>query len=123
TGDRVTTLEGSLSGTLAFVLSALESGAAFSEAVHEAIRLGMTEPDPRDDLSGIDVARKALILARLLGHRREMADVEVEGLVSGARRGSVASWLAALPASDVQWRSRVERARDAGGVLRFVASV
>lgn len=123
TGDRVTTLEGSLSGTLAFVLSTLESGATFSDAVHEAIRLGMTEPDPRDDLSGIDVARKALILARLLGHRREMADVEVEGLVSGARRGSVASWLAALPASDVQWRSRVERARDAGGVLRFVASV
>src|SRR5690606_5798777 len=64
TGDRITTLEGSLSGTLAFVLSAIETGMPFSEAIAEAVRLGMTEPDPRDDLDGMDVARKTLILAR-----------------------------------------------------------
>lgn len=122
TGDRITSLEGSLSGTLGFVLSAIESGVDFSEAIHEAMRLGMTEPDPRDDLSGADVARKTLILARMLGHRRELDDIEVEGLVT-TRRGGTASWLAALPKGDTAWRSRVERARDAGGVLRFVSSV
>src|SRR5690606_25628735 len=81
TGDRVTRLEGALSGTLGMVLTALDDGVPFSEAVREAMRLGMTEPDPRDDLAGTDVGRKALILSRLLGHRREMRDVPVEGLV------------------------------------------
>lgn len=122
TGDRITSLEGSLSGTLGFVLSAIESGVPFSEAIHEAMRQGMTEPDPRDDLSGADVGRKTLILARMLGHRRELEDIEIEGLVS-TRRGSTASWLANLPKGDTAWRSRVERAREAGGVLRFVSSV
>ncbi len=123
TGDRITELEGSLSGTLALVLSAIETGMPFSEAVQQAVTNGMTEPDPREDLSGMDVARKTLILARMLGHRREMSDVELEGLVSGTRSGSLATWLANLPRGDVAWRRRVERASDAGGVLRFVASI
>lgn len=123
TGDRITELEGSLSGTLGFVLAAIETGVPFSQAIKQAVELGMTEPDPREDLSGMDVARKTLILARMLGHRRELADVEVEALVTGAQRGSAANWLAALPKGDIAWQSRVERARDAGGVLRFVASI
>lgn len=123
TGDRVTRLEGVLSGTLGTVLSALDAGTPFSEAVREAHRAGMTEPDPRDDLSGVDVARKALILTRLLGHRREFAEVEVGSLLRSRVRGTVASWLRGLPREDAWWQSRADRAREAGGVLRYVATV
>jgi aspartokinase/homoserine dehydrogenase 1 len=123
TGDRITRLEGALSGTIAHVLSALDEGIPFSEAVVEAKRAGMTEPDPRDDLAGVDVARKALILARLLGQRRDLADVQTGSLLRGPRRGTVQQWLRELPRHDGWWRDRVARARDAGGVLRFVATV
>src|SRR5438067_10521858 len=59
-GDRVEKIIGCFSGTLGFLMTALEDGRKFSEAVHEAWKRGYTEPDPRDDLSGTDVARKAL---------------------------------------------------------------
>jgi aspartokinase/homoserine dehydrogenase 1 len=123
TGDRIVRLEGALSGTLGHVLTALEDGVPFSAAVDAARRAGMTEPDPRDDLSGMDVARKALILARLLGQRRELADVQMSSLLRGPRQGSVQRWVRELPRQDAWWRDRVARARDAGGVLRFVATI
>jgi aspartokinase/homoserine dehydrogenase 1 len=123
TGDRVLRLEGVLSGTLAAVLSALDDDVPFSEALHAARRAGMTEPDPRDDLEGVDVARKALILARLLGQRREMSEVQRGSLLRGVRQGSVQRWLRELPRQDRWWQDRATRARDAGGVLRFVATV
>ena len=69
TGDRVLRIDGSVSGTLMYVVSAVSAGRPFSQAVREAVELGYAEPDPRDDLSGRDAARKALILARLLGYR------------------------------------------------------
>ena len=69
TGDRVLRIDGSVSGTLMYVVSAVSAGKPFSEAVREAVERGYAEPDPRDDLSGRDAARKALILARLLGYR------------------------------------------------------
>src|SRR5690606_33497463 len=103
TGDRVRRLEGALSGTVGTVLSALDRGVPFSAAVREAREAGMTEPDPRDDLSGVDVARKALILDRLLGHRRNLEDVRVETLVRGAVRGDPADWLKGLDRDDAWW--------------------
>ena len=69
TGDRVLRIDGSVSGTLMYVVSAVSEGRPFSQAVREAVELGYAEPDPRDDLSGRDAARKALILARLMGYR------------------------------------------------------
>ncbi len=123
TGDKVRRLEGVLSGTLASVLSALDGEASFAETVRRARRSGMTEPDPRDDLSGMDVARKALILDRLLGHHRELADVAVESLVARDARGSTEEWLARLDRDDAAWHARAGAARRAGKVLRYVASI
>jgi aspartokinase/homoserine dehydrogenase 1 len=123
TGDRISRLEGCLSGTLGVVLTALQEGTPFSRAVLEARQQGMTEPDPREDLGGIDVARKALILARMLGQRRELEEIDRESLVRRGRRGAVEAWLGALPRDDAWWARRAEQARAEGGVLRYVARV
>ena len=87
-GDRVDRIEGLLSGTLGYVLSEVSAGVPFSRAVRSAMAKGYTEPDPRDDLSGMDVARKALILARLLGYQGELQP-ELGG-IAGAEVGPVA---------------------------------
>jgi homoserine dehydrogenase len=79
-GDEVLRIEGSLSGTLGFIASQLEAGVSFGDAVRDAKQRGYTEPDPRQDLGGLDAARKALIMARMLGYRLEMRDVQVQSL-------------------------------------------
>ncbi|MCX6017204.1 MAG: homoserine dehydrogenase [Chloroflexi bacterium] len=79
-GDTVHRIEGTLSGTLGYVASQLEAGVKFGDAVRDAKMRGYTEPDPRQDLGGLDVGRKALILARMLGYRLDMQDVKVESL-------------------------------------------
>ena len=117
-GDRVLRIEGCVSGTLGFVLSAVEAGTPFSEAVKEAKRLGYTEPDPREDLSGMDVMRKGLILGRLLGYEGQVP--ASESLVPAAlRKVSVEQYLAKLPAYDAEWRKRVETEKARGRVLRY----
>ncbi len=123
TGDTIRRLEGALSGTLGAVLGALDEDVPFSHAVQRAIEAGMTEPDPRDDLSGMDVARKALILDRLLGHRREMRDVKVGSLVRQRSRASATAWLTGLARDDAWWRGKAAAARGEGKVLRYVASI
>src|SRR5919197_898911 len=86
-GDRVYRIEGCPSGTLGYLFGELGRGRRFSAALRGAIAKGYPEPDPRDDLSGMDVARKALILGRLLGFPGELEDVAVESLVpAGAER-------------------------------------
>lgn len=123
-GDRVLSIEGCLSGTLGFLFAELEAGRSFSVALRAAMDAGLTEPDPRDDLSGADVGRKALILARLLGFRGEPSDVVVESLVPPAlRRVSVDVLVTRLGELDAPWQRRVEAARVRGGVLRYVARV
>ena len=77
-GDRVLRIEGCPSGTLGYLFGELGRGRAFSDALRDAMRRGYTEPDPRDDLSGQDVARKVVILARLIGWKGAFEDVTVE---------------------------------------------
>lgn len=122
TGDRVRGIDAVLSGTLAFVFSQMEAGAAFSEAVREAKALGFTEPDPREDLGGLDVARKLLILARDLGERAELADVRVESLIPAALEDAptAEAFLGGLGAADASWRARLAEADASGKRLRYV---
>jgi aspartokinase/homoserine dehydrogenase 1 len=123
-GDRVERIEGLLSGTLGFVLSEVGDGTPFSKAVRRAMALGYTEPDPREDLSGMDVGRKALILARLLGYPGELSRTAVESLVpKWARSIPLAEFLERLAELDAGWRRRVDTAARDGMVLRYVATV
>ncbi|HEX9705209.1 MAG TPA: aspartate kinase [Gemmatimonadales bacterium] len=123
-GDRVYKIESCPSGTMGHLFGELGRGRLFSEALRGAIEMGYPEPDPRDDLSGMDVARKALILGRLLGFRGELRDIEVESLVPReARRISLKSFLGRLEQWDGAWQRRVDSARARGGVLRYRAIV
>jgi homoserine dehydrogenase len=123
-GDDVSQIVAALSGTLGFLMSELQAGRPFSAAVRQAHALGYTEPDPRDDLSGADVARKALILARMLGWELEMADVRVEPLYSQSlAEGSVEEFLAGLEALDQAFAATVQEARERSEALRYVATL
>ena len=123
-GDRVLKIEGCLSGTLGFLLTEVERGKSFSQAVRRAMELGYTEPDPRDDLSGTDVGRKGLILGRLLGFAGEPEDVRVESLVPEALRAlGRDAFVARLGDMDAEWAQRAAAAKAKGATLRYVASV
>jgi len=124
TGDRLVAAEGCLSGTLGFLMTRLEEGARFSEAVGEAARLGYTEPDPVADLTGHDVARKAVILGRLSGLAPSVSDVRPEGLVDPALAGlPLPALLEKLATYDRPLAERVAHARVSGSALRYVARV
>jgi len=119
-GDRVSRIEACPSGTLGYLFGELGRGRRFSEALRGAIANGYTEPDPRDDLSGTDVARKALILGRLLGFAGELDDIDVESLVPTEARGiPLKQFLKRLDEWDDAWQARVDAARARGGVLRY----
>lgn len=123
-GDRVETIVGAFSGTLGFIMTALEDGQRFSDAVREAWKRGYTEPDPRDDLSGTDVARKALILARTLGRRLELSDIALEPLFGASvDDNDPARFVDKLTALDAEFADRVARAKREGKVLRYVAKI
>ncbi|HEV7768309.1 MAG TPA: bifunctional aspartate kinase/homoserine dehydrogenase I [Thermoanaerobaculia bacterium] len=123
-GDRVETILGAFSGTLGFIMTALEQGKKFSDAVREAWKLGYTEPDPRDDLSGTDVARKALILARTLGRRLELSDIALESLYTHeVDSADPAKFVDNLSALDASFAEKVARAKRDGKVLRYVAKI
>jgi homoserine dehydrogenase len=122
TGDELIAVEGMLSGTLAWLFNRYDGSHPFSELVREAHTRGYTEPDPRDDLSGIDVARKLVILAREAGRPLSLEDVTVESLVPAELAGlAPEDVLAALPAMDGPMAARLAQARAEGAVLRHVA--
>jgi aspartokinase/homoserine dehydrogenase 1 len=122
TGDRIREIEGILSGTLAYLFNVFDGKVPFSEVVKDAKARGLTEPDPRDDLSGMDVARKLVILGREMGLALELDDVEVESLVPAALRDcSIDAFLERLPAGDAAMNARLAGARQDGQVLRYVA--
>eukprot|EP00457_Paulinella_chromatophora_P007241 gb/GEZN01007262.1/.p1 GENE.gb/GEZN01007262.1/~~gb/GEZN01007262.1/.p1 ORF type:complete len:407 (+),score=57.56 gb/GEZN01007262.1/:219-1439(+) len=122
--DTVHKVEGVFSGTLGFLTSGLEQGKLYSALVNEAAKLGYTEPDPRDDLGGTDVARKALILARSLGWRLEMSDVKVEPIFPKDFAAlTVPEFLRRLPELDSDYAERAAQAKQKQQVLRYVGTV
>ncbi|EFJ40145.1 hypothetical protein VOLCADRAFT_31472, partial [Volvox carteri f. nagariensis] len=126
TGDRVIRIEGILSGTLSYIFNTYKPGMKFSDVVYDAKTRGYTEPDPRDDLSGLDVARKVVILARECGCEVELGDLEVESLVPEPLRGPtvrVEEYLKQLPLYDDAMASRSSEAAASGGVIRYVGCV
>lgn len=119
-GDRVISIEGCPSGTLGFLFGELGRGRTFADALGDAMRAGLTEPDPRVDLSGLDVARKALILARAIGYRGELDDIEIENLVPAHLRGVTRNEFVERAAElNEAWQTRVRQAREHEAVLRY----
>ncbi|MGL4861090.1 MAG: bifunctional aspartate kinase/homoserine dehydrogenase I [Enterobacteriaceae bacterium] len=124
-GDELERFSGILSGSLSYIFGLLEEGVSFSEATARAKEKGYTEPDPREDLSGMDVARKLLILARECGYPLELADIEVEsalppGCDSG---GSTAEFMQHLAQQDSYYADKVNAAKSQGKVLRYVGVI
>jgi aspartokinase/homoserine dehydrogenase 1 len=122
TGDRIRSLQGILSGTLAYLFNVYDGSVPFSEILIQAKDSGFTEPDPRDDLSGMDVARKLTILARELGQSIEIGDFPVQNLIAEDLRGlEVDKFLRELPKYDDEMLALYKEAKDEGKTLRYVA--
>ena len=107
-GDEILEIQASPSGTLGFIMSAVEGGRSFSEAVKEAVAFHYAEPDPRDDLSGLDVARKAIILARKMGRTIEPEEILYESLVpEGLEDVPLEEFIERLPEADEAFAERL----------------
>ena len=121
-GDTIVRIEGILSGTLSYLFNEFDGSTPFHLLVQKAHEQGYTEPDPRDDLSGQDVARKLLILARQRGLEIDLDDISVENLVPPAlRRGAFKkSFFDAFARVDAKLEGRIRTARAKGGILRYV---
>jgi len=124
TGDEIVSIEGIFSGTLAYLFNVFDGSTPFSAIVRDARDSGYTEPDPRDDLSGMDVARKLIILARELGLRLEIDDIKIESLVPQELQAkTIDEFLDSLTDYDDAMLKRYQAATNAGQVLRYVGSL
>jgi aspartokinase/homoserine dehydrogenase 1 len=124
TGDEIRKVEGILSGTLAYLFNVWDGSESFSSVVRTAKAKGYTEPDPRDDLSGTDVARKLVILAREMGMRLELSDVALEGLIPAPLVGvGVEEFMSRLGELDAPMLAKLEAARSRNRVLRYVGAL
>ncbi len=124
TGDKVRSITGVVSGTLSYIFNEMGKGRAFSEVVLEAKQRGFTEPDPREDLSGMDVARKLVCLARELGHSVNLSDVKVHDLVPPALKScSLERFLLELSHYDHLFEIQLATAREHGQCLHYVGII
>lgn len=124
-GDRIIKIEAILSGTISFIFNNFKGDASFHDVVKEAQEKGYTEPDPRDDLSGMDFMRKMLILARDAGYPLEAIDVKLENMLPQAAidAGSVTEFYEALKAEDAYFNGIKTAAESNGKVLRYIGKL
>jgi len=124
-GDAIVRVEGLLSGTLGYLFNTFDGGVPFSTLVRDAHSAGYTEPDPREDLSGRDVARKLLILGRQTGSQMDLDDVCADSLIPRCAVDGPFSpqFFSAFAAGDGDMRARLDRARARGHVLRYVGTL
>ena len=123
-GDKILKIEAVLSGTLNYIFNALSADTSFSQAVHQAKELGYSEPDPRIDLSGQDVVRKLVILAREAGYKVEQSDVEKQLFIPDSYfDGTLEDFWTHLPELDADFEVRRQRLEAGGKRWRFVATM
>lgn len=124
-GDKLTGFYGIMSGSLSYIFGRLDEGVSFSQAVLEAKEKRFTEPDPRDDLGGLDVARKALIIAREAGFEIELEDVVINKVFPDSfdDTGSTEDFLKRLPELDDFFAKKIEKLKKEGKVLRMGATI
>ena len=124
-GDRVLRIEAILSGTISFIFNNFKGDASFHDVVKLAQEIGFTEPDPRDDLSGLDFMRKMLILARDAGYPLEASDVQIENILppSCLQAASVQEFYTELKAAEAYFVQLKEKAEKSSKVLRYIGSL
>ncbi|MCR5765893.1 MAG: bifunctional aspartate kinase/homoserine dehydrogenase I [Treponema sp.] len=124
-GDRLESFNGIMSGSLSYIFGKLDEGVSFSQAVLEAKELRYTEPDPRDDLNGLDVARKALIIARESGFDIELSDITMYKVFPDSfdSSGTVEEFLKKLPEVDDYFAKKIADLKKKGKVLRMGATI
>lgn len=124
-GDSLVGFNGIMSGSLSYIFGKLDEGKKLSEAVKEAKELKFTEPDPRDDLKGTDVARKALIIARESGMSIELSDIKMNSIFPAdfSIEGTVDEFMANLPKVDAYFDEKMAQLKKEGKVLRMGASI
>lgn len=122
-GDRILKIEAILSGTISYIFNNFQPGKPFSSIVKESRQKGFTEPDPRDDLNGLDFARKLLILAREIGIPMELTDIEIDPILpeNCQKAANVEEFFRELEKADTYFEKMIQQAAGAGQVLRYIA--